>query len=45
MTDQITTHVASVLASSTGGAPTEAPALALGGEGTDALLFKDDNQF
>jgi len=45
MTDQLTTPIASVLASSTGGAPTEAPALALGGEGTDALLFKDDPEF
>jgi hypothetical protein len=45
MTDQMTNHVASVLASSTGGDPTQAPTLTLGAEGTDALLFKDDNEF
>jgi len=39
MTDQTTT--ASAPASSTGGAPT----LALGAEGTDALLFKDNSEF
>jgi alpha-beta hydrolase superfamily lysophospholipase len=45
MTDQMTSHIASVVASSTGGDPTQAPTLTLGAEGTDALLFKDDNEF
>jgi len=45
MTDQETTHMAPVVASSAGGAPTQASTHTLGGEGTDALLFKDDPEF